>query len=179
MTFGVHFIIRNDRIDSKGLVPIYCKIILNGDLLKITTNQKILPKDWDSENELPKKSSNNFRTINNSIEAFTSRVYQAHSKLVASSIDLTLENLKTEFLGKKQIIKLPTLIDSFNEHNTYFESMIGLKYSYGSYKNYKTSLKYLKEFVPIFSKQKDIPLKDVNYAFCESFYSFLFEVNLK
>ena len=29
-TFGVHFFVRSNRMDSKGFVPIYSKIIVNG-----------------------------------------------------------------------------------------------------------------------------------------------------
>lgn len=173
MTFGVHFIIRNDREDGKGFVPIYSKININGQILKISVNQKILVADWDSEIEQPKQSCKNYKIIFNAILAFKSRIYQAYSKILASNIELTAANLKFEFLGKKEVVQINTLIESVIEHNNNFERLIGVKYSQGSYKNYKTTLKYLIEFVPAFCKKKDISLKEVNYSFCEAFYDFL------
>ncbi|RPD39114.1 site-specific integrase [Chitinophaga barathri] len=50
---------------------------------------------------------------------------------------------------------------------------MGINFSFGSYKNYKTTLSYLKEFVPAFCAKKDIPLLGVNYKFCEAYYTFL------
>jgi len=39
-TFSVHFIIRNDRMDAEGYVPIYAKVTINNELLRITLNHK-------------------------------------------------------------------------------------------------------------------------------------------
>jgi site-specific recombinase XerD len=74
---------------------------------------------------------------------------------------------------KKEKVKIHYLLETATLHNTNFEKMIGIKYSYGSYKNYKSTLKYLKEFVPIYSGNKDIPLEEVNYNFCEAYYGYV------
>ena len=173
ITFGVNFIVRNERVDKHGLIPLYCKITINGQVLKISINQNILANDWNDELQLPKKSCKNFKTIQNIIESFKSRVYQVYSNLLSSNTELTASNFKTSFIGKKTILKTHTLIETATEHNINFEKMIGIKYSYGSYKNYKTTLKYLIEFIPIFYKKKDIPLTEVDYKFCDAFFSFL------
>ena len=45
ITFGVNFIVRNERVDKHGLIPLYCKITINGQVLKISLNQNILAKN--------------------------------------------------------------------------------------------------------------------------------------
>ena len=97
----------------------------------------------------------------------------AYSKIVASNLELTAINLKLKFQGRKEVVKIYTLIDAVTEHNSNFESLIGVKYSKGSFKNYETTLKYLIEFVPQYYKKKDILLAQVNYRFCEAFFNFL------
>ena len=82
ITFGVNFIVRNERVDKHGLIPLYCKITINGQVLKISINQNILAIDWNDELQLPKKSCKNFKTIQNIIESFKSRVYQVYSNLL-------------------------------------------------------------------------------------------------
>jgi len=59
------------------------------------------------------------------------------------------------------------------EHNLNFEKQIGKKYSQGSYRNYKTTQKYLIEFVPICSGKKDLPLKSVYFKFGEACFNYL------
>jgi site-specific recombinase XerD len=172
-TFGVHFIVRNNRMDKEGYVPIYAKIIISSQILKISLNHRIKPLEWSTEKERPKVSSPSNDAINEALEAFKGRIYQAYSKVVASNEELTAENLKIAFYGKRKEVVSHTLIQVAEEHNKHFESMVGIKYSYGSYKNYKTTLKYLLEFVPIYFKKKDIPLEKVNYKFCEGYFSFV------
>lgn len=172
-TFSVHFFIRSNRMDEQGFAPIYSRININGQMLKMGLNHKIEPKNWDKVKEMPKSNIKDSKLIQNGIEAFKSRIYQAYSKILATNADLTTASLKAAFLGKVEKVQVYTLIETFKAHNEYFESLIGVKYSYGSYKNYKTTLKYLLEFVPQYANKKDILLQDVNYRFCEAFFQFL------
>lgn len=59
------------------------------------------------------------------------------------------------------------------EHNINFEKRIGIDYSYGSYKNYKTTKKYLEAFLQHQYKKKDIGIDEVKYSFCEHYFAFL------
>ncbi len=172
-TFGVHFIVRTNRRDKNNCVPIYAKININGQVLMLSLNHKIKSTDWDGRKELPKQKDKQNEIIKNAIESFKSRIYYAYSKIVASNIEMSASNLKFAIIGKTEVIKSHSLLETVVAHNINFESLIGIKYSKGSYKNYKTSLKYLTEFVPYYLKRKDIPLKDVDYSFCEAFFTFL------
>lgn len=46
-TFSVHFVVRNDRVDEDGYVPIYAKVTLNGQRLSLSTSQKVQPNHWN------------------------------------------------------------------------------------------------------------------------------------
>lgn len=152
-TFSVHFIVRSNRMEQ-GYVPIYSRITINGERVQLSLNYKIKLVDWLDRTGLAKANTKLNKEINVTIEALKSRIYQAHSHILATNKILNAENLKNEIFGDKIIQKTPTLLDTAKEHNTNFEKMIGIKYSQGSYKNYKTTLKYLTEFIPIFSGKK-------------------------
>jgi site-specific recombinase XerD len=171
-TFSVHFIIRNDRMDKEGYVPIYAKITINGERLSMALNYRIKASNWLAKAEQAKANTSNSKEINLAIEAMKSRIYQAHSFLLATAKALTAEELKLQIFGE-QAPKVPTLLELTRQHNEQFEKMVGIKYSYGSLKNYKTSLRFLTEYIPTYNNKKDIPLKDVNYKFAEAFYHFL------
>src|SRR4051812_41184855 len=98
-TFNVHFVIRHNRIDKKGLCPIYARVVIIGQLLQISLNHKINPREWDEENEQVKRKSKSATIINEAIESFKGRIYQAYSRTVASNKSLNTENLKGEFYG--------------------------------------------------------------------------------
>src|SRR5690606_26676017 len=114
----------------------------------------------------------NADTINLYLQSFKSQIFEAHSQLFIARQEITIEGIKAILHGKSAI-KEYTLITLTEEHNKYFASMVGKKYSEGSYKNYRTTLKYLREFVPTYNKKHDITLSKVNYQFCEALYSFL------
>ena len=171
-TFSIHFTIRNERVGKGGHVPIYGRVILNKESLKFSLGHKISPSEWLTDKERVKPSSKSAALVNETIEAFSSRVYQAYSKVIASNEPVTIDSLKDALYGKEKV-KTHTLIQTAIEHNDHFKSMLGIKYSKGSYKNYKSTLKYLIEFVPQFSRKKDIPLSSANYQFCEAFFTYL------
>lgn len=172
-TFSVRFVIRTDRIDIEGSAPIYALITINGERIHLSINHKIKPKNWLTKQAIAKNNSKANQEINTAIESFKSRIYNAYSNLLSKNKPLTAEELKNELFGETKIEKSKTLIEVATEHNLHFEKMIGIKYSYGSYKNYKTTLKYIKEFIPEFYGKKDISLMEVKYKFAEEFFSFL------
>ena len=46
-TFGVHFIVRSNGMDKDSYVPIYAKINVNGQILKLSLNYKIKLTEWN------------------------------------------------------------------------------------------------------------------------------------
>lgn len=172
-TFSVQFIIKVDKMDNGGFVPIYAKVFINGTKIELSTFQKVNPNHWDKSKKQIKTNTKTANEINQFLENFKSRIYACYSKLILSDQDLNASTFKNKFYGNKVVEKLPKIIEVALQHNKNFESLIGVKYSYGSYKNYKTTLKYLQQFVPKMYNVKDIELTKVNFNFCEKFYSFL------
>jgi hypothetical protein len=53
------------------------------------------------------------------------------------------------------------------------KQFFGKSSSYGNYKNYKTTHKYIQEFIPLVYKKKDLPLDEINYSFIKKYEYFL------
>ena len=168
-SFKVHLILKLDKTNRKGLAPIFARIKTNGVKIEISTTRNLEPMNWskDTERAIPNSKAN--KDLNQYLETFQSKIYGAYSFVLSTGECISADLLKKALFVPPQK-KKHTLIETTIQHNEHFEKLIGVKYSYGSYKNYKTTLKYLIEFVPLIYKKKDIPLEDVDYAFCESFY---------
>lgn len=160
-------------MDKQGKVPIYAKITINSQRIELSVNRKIDPEKWREHEGLLKSVSKEDKEVNTQIESFKSKIYATYSTLLAANQILNAENFKNLFYGDSKLNYQPTLLAAANQHNENFEKMVGIKYSYGSYKNYKTTLKYLIEFVPKYSGKKDIQLSEVNYEFCEAYFTYL------
>ena len=50
-SFTVKFVVKNEKKDKFGFVPIYAKMYINGLKLEISTNRKIESKNWDRYNK--------------------------------------------------------------------------------------------------------------------------------
>lgn len=171
-TFNVQFILKTEKTNKKGLAPIFARIRINGKKMEITTNRSINLDSWLSENEsaFPLNKSN--KELNKYLELYKGKIYSSYSSLLSSGEEINVERFKLAFFGKPSQKKY-YLIETTKEHNIQFEKLIGTKFSYGSYKNYKTTLKYLIEFIPILYDVEDILLTQADYKFCESYFSFL------
>jgi site-specific recombinase XerD len=85
---------------------------------------------------------------------------------------ITVSNLKSLYLG---IVNdhPKTVIEISAKQMAELKTFIGKSASYGNYKNYKTTHKYLCEFIPKFYNMKDLPLEEVNYQFLRKYELFL------
>jgi site-specific recombinase XerD len=168
----VRFFLKKQRPKMDGTLFIYARIRLSRqNKLELTTNQSVLPQQWDDKKGVVVNHPD-VNIMNKYLEAFKGNINNAFSQLYIAKQPITLEAIKALLMGESAI-KQFGLLEVAEEHNANFETMVGIKYSYGSYKNYKTTLKFLKEFVPLYFKKADIPLPQVNYKFCEAYFKFL------
>lgn len=171
-TFTVHFILKVDKTNRKGKAPIIARIRLNGNKIELSTKRVTANENWSpaSESVFPLTKVN--KEINQYLESFRGKIYKAYSTMLSTGEGMSAELLKEAVYGKP-VKKKHYLIEVAREHNEQFEKQIGKKYSYGSFKNYKTTLKYLEEFVPMEYHKNDISLEHVDYKFCERYFTYL------
>lgn len=136
--------------------------------IELSTTKMIKPIEWNEKTQRAKANIEDADSINAYLNSFQSKVLEAHTKLFVSHEVLTADGLKAVLFGN--VAKEKTLLDVVTEHNTMFEKRIGIDYSYGSFKNYKTTRKYLEAFVQCQYKKKDLPLAEIKYAFCEHYF---------
>lgn len=171
-TFKIHFILKADKTNKKELIPIYARIRLNGIKMEITTNRKILKEDWSPENESAYPTSKSLKELNQYLQNFKGKIYSGYTAILSKGESISTALLKEAIFGVR-VQRKYSLIEIAKDHNAQFEKLIGIKYSQGSYKNYKTTLKYLIEFVPLTYKQSDLPIERIDYKFCENYFNFL------
>lgn len=163
---------KREKINQQGLAPIYARIKSNGLKIEVTTSRRIAPIHWFRTTESAFATTKFNRELNQYLETFKSKIYQAYTSVLSSGEGLTAESLRKELFPEPKR-KRHMLIETAMQHNEQFEKLIGVKFSKGTFKNYKTTVKYLHEFLPLQYKAKDIYLDQLDYAFCEGFYVFL------
>lgn len=170
-SFGVKLFLKAGRLKDDGTAVIYARIRTDrNNKMELTTNKSVAPIHWDGKGRVVKHPD--AKQINKHLEAFVSKINNAYSELYVAQQEITLDAIKALVLGQAATPQ-HTLLSVAQEHNSHFKSMLGIKYSQGSYKNYKTSFKYLTEFIPMYNGKPDVLLTSVNYKFCEAFFTYL------
>lgn len=161
---------RMDKINKQGLAPIYARIMTDKKI-ELSTTMSVIPNDWNIKAQRVNVKVNTASVVNPFLDSFQSKILDAYSKLFIEGKQITADVLKNRIFGKEERGK--TLMQIVEEHNVNFEKRIGVDYSYGSFKNYKTTKKYLEAFIQYHYKKNDISINDVKYSFCEHYFAFL------
>ena len=171
-TFKIRFIIKSNKTNQKGTAPIFAKLTLNGRKIELSTQRSIKSENWSSAKEcaIPLNADN--IPFNQYLESFRNKIYNSYVSLLSTEEVVTKENLLEAIFGKVAKQR-HYLIETMEQHNIEFEKLVPVKYSAGSLKNYKTTLRYLKVFVPLMFKSKDIALEKVDYSFCDKYFTYL------
>jgi site-specific recombinase XerD len=158
------------KINKQQLAPVYARIVADKKI-EMSTTICVNPSDWNIKTQRVNKASKEANRINTFLDSFQSKVLNAYSNLFVEGISVTVELLRDRIFGRTE--KQKTLMEIVKEHNQEFEKRIGIDYSYGSYKNYKTTAKYLGAFLQHQYKRADISIKEVKHGFCELYFGFL------
>ena len=168
-----HFALIKSKANSKGLIPIYLRISINSKRINISTTHFIKEVDWVNFENTYTTS----KRINKDLNKLIMRLKNICNELLINEEEITLVELKNRLTWKEDVKVKNSIISSFEIHNNEMKKLIGYKFSHGTYKNYKTTLKYLKEFIPLKYKTDDLPLEKLNFEFLKNYEFFL--VNTK
>lgn len=169
-TFAVSFILKKRKAKNDEL-PIYARIVVNKQRLEISTKRSIEVIHWDTAKNLVKKTYKFHEQLNEFLMVIKNKLYSCYTELLQSSKIVTAQRIKDLYLGNTQTVS--TIIQVSTLHLQEMEQFIGKTSTYGNYKNYKTTHKYIVEFIPKVFKQKDLPLDEINYSFIKKYEYFL------
>ena len=165
-TFGVHFLIRPDKLKD-GKVPVYARITVNTDRVLIGLKQWIDPRSWDTRKGLGKGLKDDTRSLNNYLSEVRTELGECYRELQLKKKSITAEDVKITFLRTEEVEH--TIVSLFRFHNEREKH----KLHENTLSHYLTTQKYLNEFISYRFKKKDLSLKDVNFKFISDFENFL------
>jgi site-specific recombinase XerD len=170
-TFNLLFYLRNNRPDDSGRVPIYLRITAQGTESTISINRKVLPQVWNKARGCIRLRTKEAEELNPYLETLREKVQEAHRQLISEGKPVTPDAITSIILRRKE--KEFTLVKLMERHNSQMESGLGITSSYGNFKNYKTSLRYIKEFIKQDSGQMDLLLSELDASFLERYVLYL------
>lgn len=165
-TFSILFwVYRKRAVNNKA--NIYIRVTLNGKRVNISLKRKINISTWDEKLQRASGTNKDSRILNLYLNEVQSKVYRIYEDFKREEVPFTSQMVKAKFLGEdKTRFSFQELVDYHNE-----------KMQHKLHKNtmgqYKTSQRYMLEFILKEYKLTDIPLSNLEYSFIIDFEDFL------
>lgn len=166
------FYIKRAKPNSKGLVPIFQRITIDGQRIEKCTGKYIDSDLWSSEGTKLKGKSDLVRSINSHLEMLLNEVSEAEKDLRGNREDVNYTNMKRKLTGIGE--KKRTIVPIFQAHNDKIQALVTSgEFAQGTVKRYISTLNHIKEFLELQLNVTDISIDQIDYAFLMDFDFFL------
>ncbi|MDR0829129.1 MAG: site-specific integrase [Prevotellaceae bacterium] len=174
-TFKVLFYLKRDKQKSNGLVPLFCRITVDGKESRFGMKCGINPKFWDVKLGKATGRTTEAANINSVIDGAKSAIFAIYRDLQERENYVTAERVKNVFLGIE--VKQRTLLTLFDEHNKARKQSVETGKS--SYSMYCLTRRYVYEFLMSEKKMSDIAMREVSTEIINDFKNYLLKKGLK
>jgi site-specific recombinase XerD len=165
-TFSILFWVYGKRaVNNKA--NIYIRVTLNGKRVNISLKKKINISTWDEKLQRASGTDKDSRILNLYLNEVQSKVYRIYEDFKRDEVPFTSQMVKAKFLGEdKTRFSFQNLVDYYNEKMQH-------KLHRNTMGQYKTSQRYMMEYILKEYKLTDIPLFNLEYGFIVGFENFL------
>jgi len=171
-TFKVLFYLKRDKQKSNGMIPLYCRITVDGKEARFGMKCDVNPKYWDVEASKATGRTADALKINSIVENTIASIYNTYRDLQGRDNYVTAEKIKNVFLGldAKQV----SLLELFDSHNREKEKLIGISVCKSTCYGYSHTRKLLSDFIMYKFNLHDIAIREVNRQFIDDFEIYLY-----
>ena len=170
-TFKILFYLKRNAPKKSGLVPVMCRITVNGKISQFSCKLDVEEKLWNVQSGKMSGKSLASQEANRMLDKIRVGVTKAYQEISDKDNYVTAEKVRNAFLGMGQNHK--TLLAVFRQHNEDYAKQVGKMKSQRSYWKYCTAYNHLSEFIKQRYKMSDIALKELTPAFITDFELFL------
>ena len=158
-TFKVLFYLKCNAPKKDGLIPVMCRITINGKIAQFSCKLDVEEKSWNVELGRVSGRSIAAQEANRMLDKIRVGINQAYQKIADRDNYVTAEKVRNAYLGLG--MNHETLLAVFRQHNEDYGKQVGKLKSPHSYWKYCTMYKHLSEFVEKRYKVSDIAFKEL------------------
>lgn len=162
--------------NSRGEAPIFCRIVLASKKQPFSTGLNLTPELWDVESQRAKGYSIEIQLLNRQLQEIYSELIRIEKQLYDEGSTISIEEIYARYRNKSTE---HTLFEIYKERLRKMEALVGKEYTPATLKKFKEVYAHVQEYVAERFGVKDIPLKQLGYAFIKQYEEFLLERGLK
>lgn len=179
MKISILFLLRRNKINSRNLVPIECRITLDKKRKPFATGLFVNPNNWNASKQKAFSPDTEHNQINTQLSLIKQEINQAFLFLQVQERSFDVEDIYLQYKGLN-VKADKTLLEVYTLHNERMKKLIGIEYSESTYKKFEESKNHIKSFIKYNHSKSDCLLKALNIKFINDFdYYLKVEKNLK
>ena len=169
--FRVVFYLRSNYVNKEGKTSVMLRIYLNNERLSLgSTGISVKSSQWDKEKERIKGRTTEALNTNLQLDNIASGLQSIFRRIEMSDV-VSLERIKSEFLGKKE--EIDTLMQLFEKHNGDVAKQIGVSVGKATLQKYNVCKRHFSEFPEKQYKRSDLKLTELTYVVIREFDLYL------
>ena len=169
--FRVVFYLRSNYVNKEGKTSVMLRIYLNNERLSLgSTGISVKSSQWDKEKERIKGRTTEALNTNLQLDNIASGLQSIFRRIEMSDI-VSLERIKSEFLGKKE--EIDTLMQLFEKHNGDVAKQVGVSVGKATLQKYNLCKRHFSEFLERQYKRTDLKLTELTYVVIREFDLYL------
>lgn len=170
-TFKILFYLKRNAPKKNGLVPVMCRITVNGKVSQFSCKLDVEERLWNVQLGRMTGRSLVAQETNRMLDKIRVGINKSYQEICDRDNYVTAEKVRNVFLGMG--MNHETLLAVFRQHNEDYAKQVGKIKSQRSYWKYCIVYKHLSEFIKQRYKVSDIALKELTPAFITDFELFL------
>ena len=169
--FRVVFYLRSNYVNKEGKTSVMLRIYLNNERLSLgSTGISVKSSQWDKEKERVKGRTTEALNTNLQLDNIASGLQSIFRRIEMSDV-VSLERIKSEFLGKKE--EIDTLMQLFEKHNGDVAKQVGVSVGKATLQKYNVCKRHFSEFLEKQYKRSDLKLTELTYVVIREFDLYL------
>jgi site-specific recombinase XerD len=170
--FKVLFFLKQGKGSNGKPLPIYVRITINGKRSEWSVQRNCERDKWNQAAGRATGTKEEIRILNAYLDAIQGNIFALQKEFALRNESVTPALIKTRVVHEPEQKPL-TLITVFKYHNEQFGKLVGLEFSYGTFKKFKSALNSLQAFIQWKFNKKDIYLPEVNLKFITEYEFYL------
>ena len=169
--FRVVFYLRSNYVNKEGKTSVMLRVYLNNERLSLgSTGISVKSSQWDKEKERIKGRTTEALNTNLQLDNIASGLQSIFRRIEMSDV-VSLERIKSEFLGKKE--EIDTLMQLFEKHNGDVAKQVGVSVGKATLQKYNVCKRHFSEFLEKQYKRSDLKLTELTYVVIREFDLYL------
>ena len=170
--FKTIFMLRNATDLRPGALPLYVRITIDGKRTEWSIQRKCEPDKWNQVAQKMIGTKQEAVQLNQYLDVLRTNIFEIHKEYILKNIPLTPEIVKQKLLHKERENQ-HSLLEVYQYHNDQFKELVGIEFSIGTYKKFKSAILSMKNFIEWKFKRSDIFLSEITHQFITDYEFYL------